>query len=51
MMTRREAQGVLSTRLQKRSEHLEAIITSEQWEAPADPELDDAPGNRKQSVR
>ncbi len=40
-----------SARLQKRIEHLEAIITSEQWEAPADLELDDAPARRKQSVR
>ena len=51
MMTRRKAKGVLSTRLQKRIEHLEAIITSEQWESPTVLELDDAPGNRKQSVR
>ncbi len=51
MMTRREAKGVLSTRLQKRIEHLEAIITSEQWETPVDLELDGAPEKRKQTVR
>ncbi|MDZ4702106.1 MAG: 2TM domain-containing protein [Rhodothermales bacterium] len=40
-----------SARLQKRIEHLEAIITSEQWESPADLELDGAPVKRKQTVR
>lgn len=40
-----------AARLQKRIEHLEAIITSEQWETPADLELDGTSEKRKQMVR
>jgi hypothetical protein len=40
-----------SARLQKRIEHLEAIITSEQWESPAELEPEGAPEKRRNSVR